>query len=758
MEDKITKKTLSTIESIIGGAAEKRRKMLFEHEVYAILQAVDIPVPVYTLISNFEDFTQEFLGLYSSPRIVLKAVVDGMAHKKKAGAVCIVHKDLDFIRYSCEQMKLRLADQGCRMEGILLVEWIDYSQDLGNEVMLGFRESDAFGPVISFSKGGIDAEHFAKHFSPPNLILAPINRKWAEALLYSTSIQEKYVDQGHPHYTDKIIEVGLKFSALATAFSNFFDTGSRFVLHEFEVNPFVFDPYGNFIALDGYGVFEQRKEKARPLVIESKPSIAPFFNPEGIGVVGVSTVNKSSPGSIIADNLVKIGREDIYCINPKGGLTEYDGKSLHIYKTLESVDAPIDLVIIAVPAGFVLPTIEECARKDVKAIILIPGGFSETGDDVLESQILAIAQKSGIRIIGPNCLGIVYSGKQEEKGINSFFIPAEKFQISKDRLENVAILSQSGALGLTEIHNLRHAISPKAIVSYGNAIDVDPSDLIDHFSKDPEIDVIGCYIEGFKNRAGARFFKVAGSCPKPVITYKAGRTPSGRKATESHTASIAGEYEVSKAAMMQAGLVVADTMLDHTELIKTFALLHNFKVTGNRVAIIANAGYEKTYAADHLGGLQVAEFDDETLSILQQIMPSFVAVEPLLDLTPMADDVLYEKCIDTVLGSKNVDVICVSIVPHAMELHSTDSEIEGNDDHVAARIVRLVHKHKKPVVVSTNVTAGSDVVYNTFGQTFDQGGVPTFLTAGRAMRCLNAFVRYHMIRETNNFGEWLKHG
>lgn len=756
VETQLPADSQAAITSILRSAHADDRNMLYEHEIYAILKILEIQVPKHILIYTSEDITPDVLSRFSSSKIVLKAVINGCVHIQKIGGVRIVHKDQDYIRYCLEQMRQDLSEYGSSFECILLVEWIEYSQDLGNEIMLGFRESQAFGPVISFSKGGSDAEHFAKHFSPPNLILAPINRKWAEALLYSTSIQSKYRAQGNTDYTDKIIEVGLKLSRLATTFSNFMDSPSPYVLREFEVNPFIFDPYGNFIALDGYGSFETR-EKRIPAAPRDKSSIAPFFNPHGIAVVGVSTSNSNSPGSIIANNLIRLGRKDLYFINPKGGDVEFGDETYPVYQSLDTINARIDLVVISIPAFRVLSAIRDCSRKGVKAVILIPGGFSETGDVTLETDILQIAQKSHIRLLGPNCLGIIYSGSGNRRGVNTFFIPEEKFQLSKDHQENVAILSQSGALGLTEIHNMRHAISPKAIVSYGNALDIDPADLIAHFSNDPEIDVIGCYIEGFKKHAGASFFNTASTCPKPVIVYKAGRTEEGQRATESHTASIAGEYEVSKAAMMQAGLIVADTMMDHTELIKTFALLHSFKVNGNRVAIIANAGYEKTYAADNRGGLQIAAFDNKTQEALTEIMPSFVTVEPLLDLTPMADDALYEQCIDIVLASESVDAVFISIVPHAMEIHTTDSEIEANENHVAARIVRLVHKHRKPVVVSTNVTAGSDVVYNRFGQAFDMGGVPTFLTASRAMKCLNKFIRYHMIRKTNNFGEWLKH-
>jgi acyl-CoA synthetase (NDP forming) len=294
------------------------------------------------------------------------------------------------------------------------------------------------------------------------------------------------------------------------------------------------------------------------------------------------------------------------------------------------------------------------------------------------------------------------------------------------------------------------------IVSYGNQLDVDLCDLVNFFQDDPMVDVIGCYIEGFKPYAGRKFFDIATRSAKPVIVYKAGRTAAGRKATQSHTASIAGEYEVAKAAMKQAGLIVADTMIDHGELVKTFALLNDFKVNGNRLVVIANAGYEKTIAADNLGEMTLARFDGAIHETLRKILPTMVMPDPLLDLTPMADDATFEGCIETVLAAEAVDALLISIVPQSALLHTTDEEIARNPDNIAARIIRLVHRFKKPTVVSVNVISGADAVYNNLGKTLDSGGVPTFLTAARAMFCLNAFIRYRMLKQTGNKSDWLK--
>jgi 3-hydroxypropionyl-CoA synthetase (ADP-forming) len=748
---------MRTVETILEKAAADGRKQLYEYEVYEILAELRIPTPTTIIARDERDITHSTLAVFSTDRIVLKVFSDQIAHKQRAGGIKVVYKDLDFVKYSVREMLRGFAEQGTDVQGVLLVEYVDYSKDLGNEILLGFRESMAFGPVISFSKGGSDAEHFARHFSSPNLILPPLDRQWAEALMASTHISRKYLDEGRGDYITKIVDAQVKLSDLATCFSNFFRSPTRFVLTEFEINPLVFDDNGKLIAIDGYATFTDKVSAAPDLEPMSKETLQPLFEPTGVAVVGISTSDNSKAGNIIIKNLIDLNRKDLYGVNIKGGEVKISDQSLKLYKSVIDIPASLDLAIVTVPAEVSLAVVEDCAAKGVKGILLIPGGFSETRDNRdLEERILAVARKHKMRIMGPNCLGVVYAGDREHPGLNTFFIPEEKFKVNLEQEKNVAILSQSGAVGIMEIYNLRSAISPKVIVSYGNQLDVDPADLVQYFEEDPVVDVMGLYIEGFNPAAGRKFFNITSRCRKPIVVYKAGRTEAGQLATRSHTASIAGEYEVAKAAMKQAGLIVADTMIDHGDLVKTFALLHEFKVEGNRVAVIANAGYEKTYAADNLGELVLAELDRQTIEALRSIIPPYVNAEPLLDLTAMVSDEQFERCIDIMLASAAVDALCISIVPQAQLLHTTDAEVEHFEWNIAASIVETVHKHKKPTVVSVNVVSGADAVYNRFGQVMDTGGVPTYLTAERAMTCLNAFIRYHLVKERGIISEWLR--
>jgi acyl-CoA synthetase (NDP forming) len=744
------------VERVLAQAHGQGRTRLYEHEVYEVLSIIGLETPVCHKVTDETEVTRSTLAAIPSDRVVIKVVSPELAHKQKAGGVRMAVKDLDFVRYTIAGMRASFQERGVPVAGFLLAEEVAYSKDLGNEILLGFRESQAFGPVLSFSKGGSDAEHFAASFSAPNLILAPIDRDWAQALQTSTHIHRKYVEEGRESCADRIVEAELKLSDLAVAFSSFFSGRTSHCLIELEVNPFVFDERGRFVAIDGLASFGER---AAPPALDLAPveSLRPLFEPRGVAVIGTSATDNTRSGNIIVRNLVRLGRKDLFCVNAKGGSVEIAGTVFPLYRSVREVPGDVDLAVVTVPAAAAVEVVEQCAEKGVRAVLLIPGGFSETtGDRSAEDRILATCRARGIRVVGPNCLGVVYAGEGAGAGINTFFLPEEKFRVDLSRDRNVAILSQSGAMGIMEIHNLRNAISPKVIVSYGNQLDVDPADLVSYFEADPAVDVMGLYIEGFRPAAGRRFFNVCSRATKPIVVYKAGRTAAGRMATQSHTASMAGEYVVAKAAMKQAGLVVADSMIDHGDFVKTFALLHDFRVTGRRVAVIANAGYEKTSAADNLGDLELAALDDRTLGRLEEIIPPYVKAEPLLDLTAMVSDELFEQCIEILLESAAVDALCISIVPQAQVLHTTDEEIARDERNIAARIVQTVHRHRKPTVVSVNVVSGADAVYNRFGQVMDTGGVPTYLTAERAMVCLNLFIRYRLVRERNLRAELLR--
>ncbi len=737
---------------ILDSAFREGRKQLYEHEVYEILGFLGINTPHHEFLTVKEDINGQLLSRFGSDRIVLKIVSENIIHKKKLGGVRIVHKDTDFVKYSFEKMADDFRKNNYPVKGILLVDFISYSEEIGNETLIGLRETPSFGPVLSFSKGGSDAEHFASRYSPPNLVLPPVNMRWAHDLLSSTEIYKKYTADKRDRQIELINRTQVKFSDLAMCFSNFFPGKSRYCITEFEINPFIFDREDKYLAIDGYASFELKGKKRFDRQRENYETLDPFFHPETIAVLGVSISDNDKSGNVIVKNLARSGRKKVFCVNPRGGEIIVNNTRFDVYKSVKDIKEKIDFAVITVPAKAVLDSVKECAAKKVKAVLLISGGFSETTDSRdLEDEILEIARKNRFRIMGPNCLGIYHS----EGNINTFFIPENKFRINTDLKQNVAILSQSGALGIVEIYNLRDSVSPGAIVSYGNELDTGPCDLVPYFANDSKIKVIALYIEGFKEGDGRRFFEIVSKIKKPVVVYKAGRTEAGKQATQSHTASMSGEYAVAKAAMKQAGIIVAESMEDHTGYIKTFSLFSKLIVNGKRTAVVANAGYEKANAADNIGDLEVVSLDNELRENLRKIIPDFVKPEPLLDLTPMADDRVYIDSVELLLASDRVDALMVSIIPYAGPLHTTNEEIDAFDKNIATELVRIVRKYKKPVIASVGLETGGGI-YRRLTQILDSGGIPAFSSAEKAMKYLNAFIRYKLIKEKNIMSEWLK--
>lgn len=749
MHDTLTSVQFRVVDRILNEAGAAGRRHLLEHEVYRILQTLDLQVPTYVHVRDPSDIAPGMLCEFGTDRLVLKIVSGDIPHKTRVGGVRIVVRDRERIRAEMIRMQERILAQPCfaerkpQLEGFLLSSFIEYSKDLGNEVLVGIKENLAFGPEISFSKGGTDAEHFARHFSAPNVRLLPLDRDGVRDLLASTGIHRKYLVEEKQDYIDMISEALFRLGQLFTHYSSLNPDPPAYIFSEFEVNPFVIDFERNLLAIDGLAHFLPAARRLDLLQGPNTQGLERTFHPRGIAVIGVSATDNSKTGNNIATLLHKFGRRDLYLVNVKGGTARIGGQDYPLFRSLLEIPEAVDLVVVTVPAKLAPAVVSDAKAKGVHGIILIPGGFSEVqGDQSLEKQILEIVAGTGIRLIGPNCLGIFRAATADQPGLNTLFIPEEKLEYRLKQESNVALLTQSGALGVAALDKLKSAIYPRAVVSYGNQLDVDPGDLAAYFRDDPDIDVMAFYIEGFKACGGRKFFDAVKMTQKPVIVYKAGRTDAGSRAAASHTASMTGDYKVAQAAMEQAGAIMTEHILDHKDLIKIFALMGDKQVRGRHVAGVVNAGFESTYAADSIGGLELASFTDETVARLRSVLPPFVGVNAFLDLTPMADDALFERCIEFILDDPGVDSLFISIVPHTVMLHTKREEMEKDRENIAYRIVRQGQQSSKPIVVSIN--AGT--MYSVFAETVEEGGVPTYTTAERAMSALNRLVDYKLRR------------
>ncbi|WP_297547949.1 CoA-binding protein [Thermococcus sp.] len=429
-----------------------------------------------------------------------------------------------------------------------------------------------------------------------------------------------------------------------------------------------------------------------------------FFYPQSVAVFG--SFKRGAIAYEILRNIVEGGFEGkIIPVNPKGGTVEVTGRTFQIR---EKLDEPVDTAIIAVPAKIVPSLIDEIGPL-IKGAVVISAGFSEVGNDELERKLVERAKKHGVRIIGPNCAGIF--------GVHGKFFGSFEVRV---RPGGLALISQSGAFGGAALAmGNEEGIGFSAFVSYGNAADLNESDFLEYFADDENTKAIALYIEGVRD--GRRFLKALryASEKKPVVILKAGKSASGAKAAASHTGSLAGSYEIYRAAFKQAGAIEVEEMEELFDAAKAFEM---YSKAGKRVAVITNSGGPGVLATDKLEklGLEIAKLSDETTQKLRSFLPSQCSVKNPIDLIADADYERYKRTIETVCRDENVDSLLIICVP----------PIFIPSEEIARAIIEA--DCDKPIVV--NFMAGELVKDGV--RLLEKAGIKNFPTPERAARAL----------------------
>ncbi len=736
---------IQKIDAVFSKALGEGRKVLYEFEVYEIMKALGIQVPNYVFVKDINDVTKEALSKFGN-EIVLKIVSAEISHKQKVGGVKKINNTEElYVQFVLNKMKedvlSHFTGQKPSIKGFLIVDFIEHSQAIGYETLFGLKEDFAFGPVLTLSKGGDDAEFFAKYYDPANIFLPPLSLDEAKKFVNTLHIRKKFESIGHPEYIDFMAHALHKISLFAWEYSFCSNAKSEYIIKALDINPIVISKDNEFVVIDGYAEFIKREENTINLPNINISNLDAFFNPKGIAVIGVSAdVTKYSLGREIAHLLHDLGRDDIYFINQKGGSIAFDSKEYQLYKSISDLPVEVDLVVYTAPAKFTIDLFKELHGKNVKGVILISG----IPQDIKYSDFAKELDKvvpANVRVIGPNCMGIFYAPDKTNKGLNTLFIEQKRLEIKYNQNSNAVLITQSGALAVTEIDKLQNAKLFKSIVSFGNKYDVKITDLLSYFANNKDVDVLSLYIEGFDAGEGRRFFEISKDIKKPIIVYKSGRTDVGAKAAASHTASMTGSYDVFKAACDQAGIITAENIEDHYDYIKVFSLLSNKLPKGNKVSGVVNAGFESTVGADELRNLEVAKLSSNTIKRLNEIN-KYGLVDtnaPFLDITPMADDKMYADYVEAILQDDNVDSVFVAVVPHTITL-KTIPENCHDPEGLANLLVNLHRKYSKPMVVSVN--AGR--YYQDFITIMEDAGIPVYTDIRAAIKSLDAFVSFHL--------------
>ncbi len=386
-----------------------------------------------------------------------------------------------------------------------------------------------------------------------------------------------------------------------------------------------------------------------------KHYLNPLFAPKSVAVFGASD-RPDSVGQIVFQNMLQGGfKGTLYPVNPSHPVVQ----GQRAYASIAEIGQPVELVVIATPPQSVPGILEDCGVHGVKAAVIITAGFSETGPAgiALERQLVETAHRYNIRLIGPNCLGIM----RPSIGLNATFNkgPADA--------GNIALISQSGAL-CTAILDwaTRNDVGFSSVVSMGSSTDVDFGEILDFLVSDPNTHSILMYIEGIRNARSFMSALRAAARIKPVILVKVGRHPAGSKAAMSHTASLVGADDVFDAAISRVGVVRVETV---THLFTAArALAFGFRPAGNRLAIVTNGGGPGVMAADRASdlGLAMATLSDATVEYLNQYLPPNWPHGNPVDIIGDAQAERYYHAVKACLDDENVDGVLAILTPQAM--------------------------------------------------------------------------------------------
>lgn len=453
-------------------------------------------------------------------------------------------------------------------------------------------------------------------------------------------------------------------------------------------------------------------------------TLTALFAPKSVAVIGAST-KPDSLGQAVFKNILFHGyRGVVYPVNPKA-------KSIlgvKAYPSVLEIPDEIDLAVIIVPAPSVASVLEECGRKGVQAAIVISAGFKEIGEEGAqrERELASIAQRYGIALLGPNCLGIINT--DPAVSLNATFAPG------MPRRGNIAFISQSGALGVAALeYAQRQKIGLSKFISIGNKADLHENHLLDYLKDDPLSDVILLYLEDLEDPQGFHRLatEITSERPKkiPILAIKSGRTLEGAKAATSHTGALAGSDEVYDSVFMQSGVLRVETIEELFDYALAFA--HQPLPKGNKIAIVTNAGGAGILATDAAvrHGVQLAEFTEATATRLRELLPPTVNVANPVDMTGEPNEQRYETIVRTVLADPNVAGVVVIAAPHILM----------SLENIARHIVRAVHETDKPVLACLMAVTDARPAI----EILEEAHIPHYSFPERAARALAAMARYH---------------
>ena len=614
---------------LIETARAAGRVALSAPEAEQLCAAYGIPTPTQGLAKTAADAVK--LAARLRYPVVLKIVSHDILHKTEAGGVVVGINNSTEVRRAFERLvkSAKAYNKSANIQGVLVQQMVAG----GQEVMVGAVTDPSFGKMVAFGLGGILVEVM----KDITFRLAPVSKKDALSMLDSVAAAEvlRGVRGAKGVNRAALADIIVKASKLVSDFPE---------ILEVDLNP-IFATEKGARAVDVRIVLGERsKPRERFGQSEILAAMQRIMNPRAVAVIGASAED-GKIGNSVMKNLINGGYQGaIYPIHPKAA--EILGRKA--YPSVLDVAEEIDVAVFAIPAKFCAAAMDEVGRKKIPGAVMIPSGFAEVGEQALQDELLGVARKHNVRIMGPNIYGFYYTPQNL----------CATFCTPYDVKGKVALSSQSGGVGMSIIGFSRTTrMGVSAIVGLGNKSDLDEDDLLTYFEQDDNTQVIAMHCEDLKD--GRSFAEVASrvSKKKPIVMLKAGRTALGARAAASHTGALAGNDKIYDDVLRQCGVIRAKSLNDMLQFARGLQVLPTPK--GENIVIITGAGGSGVLLSDACvdNGLTLMKMPPDMDAAFRKFIPPFGAAGNPVDITGGEPPTTYANTIRYALGEPRIHAL-----------------------------------------------------------------------------------------------------
>lgn len=708
---------------IIYRALDRDRKTLTEVESKEILAAYEIPFPKQAFVPYSVE-TIKGLSLHVTEKLrfplVLKIVSPQILHKTEAGGIKVNITSLEELqtRYTEVITNAQKFAPGAIIQGVLIQEMVSD----GREVLIGAKRDPIFGPLIIFGLGGVWVEIFQDTTLRPT----PLSKE--DALTMLSEIKGNALLKGYrgepPGDLESLTDLLLKVSRLMEDLEE---------IQEMDLNPVLVKESGRGstvldarIILGVGGKVNTVEQDPGSEIATPNPALRALLNPQSIAVIGASK-SSGSVGERLLTNLLKHHfRGKLYPVNPK----EKTLQGLPCYPSIREVPGQVELACLAVPASAIQGVLRECAEKGVKSAIVYASGYAEAGNlgENLQESLLQTAQKVGIRLCGPNAMGVVNTISHMYA---NFSMAMETEHIPSGE---IAFITQSGALGGSLLSRLlEQGVGFNYFIASGNEADLETADYLEYLVQDPLTRTIALFLEGLQD--GPKFLRAgrkALEARKPVVVFKNGRTDVGGIAVKSHTGVLAGNDRAYEAIFRKLGMIRVYQVMDLFDV--ALALTWQPLPEGNRIGIVSTSGGACSLMADACieAGLAVPKLSPEVVREIQKIIPSFGSAQNPIDVTAqvLAAPDLYKQTLQAVVDDPHIDGIIILLTTLREPVAS----------QLAHGIVEVIeNKKEKPIIVVW--TIARSLAQQGMSYLMDHH-IPVYSIPETGVKAMKALVRY----------------